>query len=448
MYSNTNQFSTNWLKRNFRQETRSNRATLFIICFSLLLSWIALSLFMTLPNKVWASDTQDIGSHEKIDARWVPWIGPWRLVLNKVDTSESNLEKEYLLTINAGDNKNSITMKGYRDKTPLAEEEIIADGRRHQFTNDKCTGWYQYSWSETGKRLLLNSELNCQDDPARVISGMSIINKSGDWLDIQLLQNGEERAINIRKYRNVDKDSVTLGHINANQVSSSRNATGTSFSINEIIELSSKVESEVLEAALLEMGEPFPINSKQLARLGNAEVPSRIVDLMVALSFPDKFSVEGEAVSLSQGPEAMVVYPYFQSPYYHCSYAHPFFPWHWASSACSPYGYSYLGWRVWPGYYYPFWPPYYYEEGGGGHGGSNGRLIKGHGYTRAKSGNSVPATRYAVPRNAPVNTTTTATSPAITPSSSSSGGSSGATANSPANTQPSASPRGYRSGNR
>jgi hypothetical protein len=75
---------------------------------------------------------------KSIDARWLPWIGSWRLVS---DTADSAVEDEYLLTTSPGDNEKSIIMEGRRAGQVLFEENIEADGVRRSIEKDGCTGW-------------------------------------------------------------------------------------------------------------------------------------------------------------------------------------------------------------------------------------------------------------------------------------------------------------------
>ncbi|NLA76018.1 MAG: hypothetical protein GX846_11210, partial [Deltaproteobacteria bacterium] len=307
--------------------------------------------------------------------------------------------------------------------------------------------WYQYSWSENRRRLLFNSVSNCPGDPLRKISGMSIFDEKGDWLDIQLLHNGEDLVTNTRKYRNVDSDSVIPGANVVNRISSARGASAKGFSIEEMIKLRRKVESEVLEAALLETGKPFPVNSKKIAELADQNVPSRVIDIMVAISFPDKFNLQGRAMSQAQGTGIQPHY-YFPGHYHYCSHNYRYFPWHWTPYDCIPYGYSYLGWYTRYGWYYPLWtwPPYYTDGGGGGRGAEHGKLINRQGYTRGSSGSSP---RYAVPKNAPVRQSyQPSTASPSSGSSSASSRASGSPRSQTFNVGPSASPRGYSSGNR
>jgi hypothetical protein len=416
-----------------------------IICSNLLLFGIALVFSMTFSSETRAADDQmDIESYENLDVRWQPWIGTWRPVSNTINASESDVTENYLLTISPNKNGKSITMKGYRGETVLSEERIIADGLRHPITDERCIVWYLYAWSENGKRLLFNSESSCPGELPHLISGLSFIDATGDWVDIQLLQSGEEKAVATRRYRNADDNSVSLGRVNANSALFTRLSTGTNFSIDEIIELSSKVEPEILEAALLEMRKPFPINKKELIRLADAKVPSQIVDLMVALSFPDRFTVERSTISPVQSPQPQQSYPYPPSynDYWYSGY--PLFPWYWGASIYSPYNYWYSGWDVWAGWYYPYWGyPVYID---GDYETDSGRLVAGSGYNMVSPGNSGSAPRYARPRIVPEGQGAVSR-PA---SSSYSGGSSSSYSSRSSissGSYPCASPGGYSSGN-
>jgi hypothetical protein len=442
----------------FMQENGLYAASTRIVVRNLLFLCIALAFSMPLTLETWASEKQNIESYENLDTRWLPWIGSWRLVSNTINTVGSALREEYLLTIRPDDKGKFITMESSRDKTVMFEEKIEADGLRHPLNKDGCKGWYSYSWSETGKRLLFNGESSCADDLSQKISGISIIDTVGDWVDIKLLKSGKERAITIRRYRNVENDFVTPILIIPSKPSVARISAGTNFSLDEIIELSSKVEPEVLEAALVEMGRPFPVNSKLLVRLSDAKVPSQIVDLVVALSFPDEFTVERMTLSWVKTS------PSFRPPYYDWT----MYPWYWTSSAYSPYGhwYWYWGWDwdwyqqyAWYPYGYGYIPYSHYYRGyipyshysGGPSTDSSGKLVAGRGYIRVYPSNSGSQRRYARPRNAHAaqgGTRQSSSSSSVATSSPgpSSASSSSASSAGSGSSSPSASPSGYSSG--
>ena len=416
----------------FMQENGLHKACTRKIVCGLLCLCIPLLFSMPFTSETWASEKQNIESYENLDARWLPWIGSWRLVSNTTNSVGIVLKEEYLLTVRPDDKGEFITMESSRDKTVMFEEKIKADGLRRPLDKDECTGWHTYSWSETGKRLLFNGESSCAGDSSQTISGISMIDTVGDWVDIKLHKSGKEKIITIRMYRNVEDDSVTPAPVIPSQARFARISVGTKFSIDELIELSGKVEPEVLEAALIEMRSGFPVNSKLLMRLSNAKVPSKIVDLVVALSFPEKFTVEGTAISWVKDPSR------FRAPYYHW----PMCPWYWTSSVYYPYGYRYWGWDWYQRYgWYPYSYGYVPHSGGSGTD-SNARLIAGHGYSRVYSGSQ---RRYAQPRNIQATRGTTSQSSSSSSAASStataSGGSSGVSSGGAY-----ASPGGYSSG--
>jgi hypothetical protein len=352
-------------------------------------------------------------------------MGSWRLVSHTVNATDRDLEGEYLLKISPGNRETAVTVQAFQDETLLFEDTIVADGAYQSLEDEECSGWTRYSWSDTGKRLLFESESSCTGELPREISGISVIDDRGRWLDIQLLRDQNERIMTIRRYSPVD-DAEDFAGLGIRAARRAYPSSGASFSIDEIIELSNRVASEVLEVAVMELYRPFNINSKTLVRLADAGVPTPVVDLMVALSFPEKFYVERDTIYMAEKSHSTSSGPgrgYYYTPYMY----HSYHPWYWAPYSHPYYWYSY--WGVWPCYgCYPGPPP----EGGQR---TSGRLVAGQGYTRVNPRDS----STAQPRNY-------ATPPSGRASRSY--GSSGGAGNpgSSRGSSPSASPGGYSSG--
>jgi hypothetical protein len=115
-----------------------------------------------------------------------------------------------------------------------------------------------------------------------------------------------------------------------------------------VIEALRVVDPAVVEAMLLESDASFGIDSDLLLHLDAAGVPNEVIDLMVALSFPDYFVVEGG--SITRQPEV-----------YYGGYWSPWYPY---------YGY---------GHYYHH--RYGYGHGGGHHDkGHGGKVVRGRGF--------------------------------------------------------------------
>ena len=147
----------------------------------------------------------------------------------------------------------------------------------------------------------------------------------------------------------------------------------------------------MVQAAVLELGSGgYDLNAKRLIELDEAGVHDSVIDLMVAMSFPQKFVVERSRPASGPGGSYFPAGPGFggnpwdvSDSYYSWGYfAHPLY----YSSYYSPFGY----------YRWGYYDPYYYGNPGvviidpiGGAPGTpqpsgTGRVVDGHGYTRIR----------------------------------------------------------------
>jgi hypothetical protein len=160
------------------------------------------------------------------------------------------------------------------------------------------------------------------------------------------------------------------------------------LTIENVIDASPHVAAPALEAALVESRATFGLDAHRLLQMDAAGVPSRVIDVMVALTYPQAFSVRPTSRADRLTPFPFGMDP--SDPDYPWWYGNLYGPGPYFDSAYlfSPFGYSYL----------PYYPPVFGAGGivvGGGGGGGGGsrptpgaRVIDGLGYTRT------------VPRNA------------------------------------------------
>ena len=390
-------------------------------------------------------------SAQNIDTRWLPWMGSWRLIPNAISESDKGAKENYLMDIRQGDDGQSITMKSYREEKLLLETRIAADGSRQPLKDSRCTGWYSYSWSDTGKRLLFESESSCPAEAPRLISGISVVTDNRDWLDIQLLRSGEDRAVSVHRYSAVSESINTAAGSGPGLNAAPRYLAATGLSIEEVIELSNKIPSDLLEATIAELHKPFKLNSSTLKRLSDAGVRPQVVDLMVALSFPDKFKVKWERITPVRQSDLAPSGAYYDPPYVWLPFGYwsiygPYSNWYWGTPY---YGYWGSGWDIWPRGY-----PYGGYGGREGDGGGGGRLINGRGYSRVEPSRPNGPPRYAQPRGQSSGnsgggyqgSTSSSPPPPAYSNSGASGSSSSSSSASPSGSAPSASPSGYHGG--
>jgi hypothetical protein len=264
---------------------------------------------------------------------------------------------------------------------PTLTQAIVADGSQQPLSEGGCTGSQRVQWSSDGARLYSRAELTCAGGARRTVSGISLLTPDGTWIDAQSVDLGGHSSVRVRRFRREETPAPTGGWVPER------------LTIQNVIDASPHVAAPALEAALVESRATFGLDAQRLRQMDAAGVPSRVIDVMVALTYPQAFSVRPTSRADRLTPFPFGMDP--SDPDYPWWYGNLYGPGPYFDSAYlfSPFGYSYL----------PYYPPVFGAGGiivGGGGGGSGGgdgggnrptagaRAIDGLGYTRT------------VPRNA------------------------------------------------
>lgn len=310
------------------------------------------------------------------DSRWTPFLGCWSLIEDEVRApvlefpEEDEVDEEEdrpMGLVCLAPEGDGVRLQTFSGEEAFAAESLVADGERHETSRGRCHGWQALDWSNDASVLFTRSELTCEEGRTRSITGMSLLTDGSTWVELQSIGTGDGRAVLIRRFRAVNEEVTRLRApaLTEEQVRESAKArlrmTSRRTGIENVAEASSRVAPEVVEAFLLERGGPFPVDSKSLLRLSDASVPPRVIDLMVALTFPEQFSVERET---GGGGGGMAWgYPGYD-PFFDSAFAYPYY--------FAPFGYYY--------WYYPSYPIYVSP----GDPAPTGRVVEGRGYTRVE----------------------------------------------------------------
>jgi hypothetical protein len=326
---------------------------------------------------------------QDMDARWLPWLGCWEAVEGADDAP--------LLCVRAATEGNGVDFVTWSGGEITASETILADGILRDVEREECQGTEKAEFSDNGHRVYLNSNYVCEGDVQRAASGILAMVNPMEWVDIKAVDGSPW----VLRYRLARASKVkeagmeTVGASRAADVKSARIAASTRLTEADIIETVGKVDGAAVEALIVERGDPFHVDADLLVRLHEAGVPSRVIDLVVAISYPDRFAVKA-------GPMPVEEYADETQPRRTMYMAGAYYdPWMFG------YGYPYSYYSRY-GYGYGLYSPYYY--GGYGYGynytpivvttrtAPRGSMIKGQGYTRG--GSSYGGTRgYAQPRS-------------------------------------------------
>lgn len=334
------------------------------------------------------------GAQTAADDRWSAWLGCWDLVLESARDSADQPARSTPLPaqtrpqvcVQPAERGATFTTKVGEQVT--IEQTVIADGSSQPIVERDCRGAQSAEWSQSARRLFSRAELTCTNEAGtRRVSGLSILGANGTWTDIQTVTVGSRETVRLRRYRRAGAAAPVAATFT------------TSLSLDDVKEASAKVSARTLEAALVETRSTFRLTGSELIALQAAGVPGSVTDLMVALSYPDRFVVERDPRGADFAPPLLMDDPYlagwafgypmwsdafgFFSPLYG-----PYSPYFY-----SPFAYSYLG---------GYWPWFagggtgiIIGDGGGGapRPGGSGRVVNGLGYTRVRprdAGDSSP----------------------------------------------------------
>jgi hypothetical protein len=303
---------------------------------------------------------------QDVDARWKAWLGCWQLT--------GGAGAEVCISPSVA---NGVTLTTRVSGESELTQTIVADAAMHPLADGSCMGTQRAEWSADGRRLFSSASVSCKEQPSRRISGLSLMTGSNSWLDVQAIEADGRTSVRVRQY-----------HRPGTVAPSNLGTQEPLFSIDDVKEAAAKVAPEALEAALSEADSRFALNSQALIALDDANVPDSVIDLMVALSYPEKFQVERRseprfASSYSVDPFTTgefgfwgLGYPYYSAYYDYLGYSRYY---------ASPFGWVYPG-----GYFGAYMAPYYYGirpgDGGTTTPGSteDASVIDGVGYTRIR----------------------------------------------------------------
>jgi hypothetical protein len=230
---------------------------------------------------------------------------------------------------------------------------------------------------------------------------------STTWLDIQLVTSRGRAEVTVRRYRRatesttVDAGATPLpADMLARARAAARLASTRELSINDVIEAHVAVDPTVVEALLIETRASFVLDRRALIQLDDDGVRGRVIDLMVALSFPDEFVVDRQvdraAVSYGGGGGFADSFSPFGYGY------NQWYP-YWAS----PFGY-YYGWSPYSSLYYHGPAASYAIVPGAADERSAGRAYQGRGYSQIGRATTIDPRRAQRPGGSRTGVTSTA----------------------------------------
>jgi hypothetical protein len=377
---------------------------------------LSMGLLAAVPVMGFAQAADTAAPTGRLDSRWTPYLGCWRLYQENVRSASVPVSDTMMVCVAPSSTSTGVTMTTYVAGRSVLTQNIVADGQLHPVSEGDCQGEQRNEWSTDGERLFTHADVSCTGRPKRTVSGVTLMSKGATWLDVQATDVDDDSQVRIRRYQRAIERPAGVPEISADlaarAMASAQSTSAAVMNLEDVIEASKKLSPAALEAALDETNARFNLNSRGLKQLADAGVAPTVIDLMVAQSFPSEFHVDRRptvapsypSVSIDStmyggiynGAPASLAYPYYDPYYSYYSYY-------------SPFAYPYWG----SGYYfnnYYYGRPVYYRggplylgvpgdiitgggSGGGGSvivnpGGGTGQVVNGRGYTRVSPGSA------------------------------------------------------------
>jgi hypothetical protein len=265
------------------------------------------------------------------DARWLPWLGCWQSAAERavspdarvcfVPTSTGQVERIAIIPLDPS--------------SPIPTgQPLIADNDDHPIVDIDCTGLLRVDWSADGHRYFTTSDRSCIDEVAGRTSAVSLLLPGPAWVEAEVVDTSGRETVRVHRYRRVAVPESLSGRLPADLVAradaAADSASVSRLTVPQIIDASSRVSSHALEAVVLENNAPFLLTVQGLKALSKAHVEESVIDLMVAVSYPDHFKVDqpsnasgaiaGESTAYFGGTmwdqlPAMCSFPFFDPVY-------------------------------------------------------------------------------------------------------------------------------------
>ena len=336
------------------------------------------------------------------DTRWTPYFGCWQPAGGSSDGG--------LLCFRPVEDDTGVEMVTVADGEIVMTEIFKADGSAQSIEREGCTGSENAEFSSDGRRIYTRSLYTCAGDVSRGATGIMSIVSPSQWVDVRSVGVEGEQMAWVQFYEAADPAMAQeIGLADGSEglgmaIRSSRMAASAPLDFEDVIDAAEHVDAKAVEAWIAERGDRFALTAPDLIALDAAGLPTQIIDIMVAVSNPAYFQVDGGAEAVEPVPSAagmrtaynrfpMGRYydPFFFDPFYY-GYSSRY------SYGISPWGYSGYGYGGYGGY------------GGGWYNGyqprpiivvpvdnsPRGRVVNGRGYSRGGSSggtSSRPAAR-------------------------------------------------------
>lgn len=244
---------------------------------------------------------------------WQPFLGCWQ-----ADGGEE--EQGVLCFVASGDRIEMVTVAG---GAITHREPFSTDGQPRQIEQEGCSGSESARFSGDFRRIYTTSDMACAGQPPRRGTGIIFMPAGDEWVDVRAMEaQGEDAMVWAQWYVRTGEGELNALGIESGRYTAPLAVRGMAslakapITIDDVIDASENVHDKAVEAWIAEVAQEFAaLDVDDLFKLDDSGVSSGIIDVVVAVSFPERFA-------LNQRQEARVPAGYYGArpiwgdPYY------------------------------------------------------------------------------------------------------------------------------------
>lgn len=319
---------------------------------------------------------------------WSAWFGCWA-----PRSGRTTDEAAALRCVVPGADARSARMLTMSGERVLVDEAVAANGQPEPMTDAGCTGERVGRWAHAGPRVFVSTTLRCEGKPMVTTSAISTLVAGDTWLDVQVANVEGREDVRVAQFRRASGPLPGVVAAALDGVARMRPVV-TAIVPDDVTEASGAVSASAVEAWVAESRARVPINRRVLRALSAGGTPPRVIDLLVAQAFPEKFQVRR---SNAYGGGTIAVSGPFIDDYIGGGPWGPYTDFYAYGAGFGAFGIPGYAYGNRYGYPYGYYPLGLVTVPGGGGGASSapdahGRVVNGVGYTRIQTREPVQAT--------------------------------------------------------
>jgi hypothetical protein len=318
---------------------------------------------------------------QDVDDRWMAFLGCWEPTSDEADAG--------LLCVRPLEG--GVELFTVVDGEVTTSDVMVANGEQRTRSMEGCRGSETSEFSADGRRVFTRSEFVCGESLPRSSTGVMSLTAPTQWLDVRSMDVDGEQVAWVQEYQLVGPERMAeAGVEDATEglglaVRAARMSAARRITLTEVREAAQRIESKAVEAWVASRGDRFEVDADALIQLADDGVAESIIDVVVAVSYPETFSIGADADAWALSNSELRASRAGGTSAYGTRYgfgARSFYwdPFYYGSWGYNPYN-SYRGIRLMEfGNGYGFNTggyPYYggYNPYGGGYGGWGGRYV-------------------------------------------------------------------------